>query len=441
MRSAQPSANVPLTLTDNDLHALERKTFRYFWSETNGHNGLLADNTLGDVPASIAGVGMALAVYPVGVERRFASRRAVLERALTTLRFFHDSKQGPEPDATGYRGFFYHFLDVRTGRRAWKSELSTIDTTMLLAGALTCAAYFDGASPGERELRRLARALYDRTDWPWALNGGDTVTHGWTPERGFERHRWEGYNEALMLYVLGLGSDTRPLPKRSYAAWTKTYVWKSLYGHEFLYGGPLFMHQLSHGWIDFRGIQDAFMRRQGIDYFENSRRATYVQQQYAIRNPRRFVGYGEYGWGITASNGPGPKTRRIRGITRRFLGYRARAVPYGPDDGTLAAWAVAASLPFAPEIVLPTLRHYLDTYPKMTNEHGLVCSSNPTYPASRRKQSGWLSTAHFALDQGPVILMIENYRSGLIWRLMRACAPMVRGLRRAGFAGGWLGRA
>jgi hypothetical protein len=441
MKSAHRSANIPPTLTDTDLHALERKTFRYFWSETNPANGLLADNTLGDVPASIAGVGMALAAYPVGVERRFASRRAALERALTTLRFFHDSKQNAEPDATGNRGFFCHFLDVRTGHRAWSSELSSIDTTILLMGALTCAAYFDGTAPAERELRRLAQALYDRTDWRWAQNGRATVSHGWTPERGFERHRWEGYNEALMLYVLGLGSDTHPLPKRSYAAWTKTYVWKNLYGHEFLFGGPLFMHQLSHVWIDFRDIQDDFMRDQGIDYFENSRRATYVQQQYAIRNPRRFVGYGEYGWGITASNGPGPKTRRIRGITRRFLGYRARAVPYGPDDGTLAAWAVAASLPFAPEIVLPTLRHYLDTYPGMTNEYGLVCSANPTYPASQRKRSGWLSKAHFALDQGPVILMIENYRSGLIWRLMRTCAPIVRGLRRAGFAGGWLGPA
>ena len=214
------------------------------------------------------------------------------------------------------------------------------------------------------------------------------VTHGWTPERGFQRHRWKGYNEALLLYVLGLGSETHPLPSTSYSAWTKTYVWKNLYGHEFLFGGPLFMHQLSHVWIDFRGIQDDFMRRQGIDYFENSRRATYVQQQYAIRNPRRFVGYDEYGWGITASNGPGPKTRRVRGITRRFLGYRARGVPYGPDDGTLAAWSVAASLPFAPEIVLPTLRHYLDTYPGMTNEYGLVCSSNPTLSGFQRQAIG-----------------------------------------------------
>ena len=441
MKSAQPSTHVPPTLTEKDLHALQRKTFRYFWSETHRHNGLIADNTLGDVPASIAGVGMALAAYPVGVERRFASRRTVLDRALTTLQFFHDSKQDPDPSATGYRGFYYHFLDVRTGLRAWKSELSTIDTAILLAGALTCAAYFDGSSASERQLRRLADALYNRIDWRWAQNDGHGVTHGWTPERGFQRYRWEGYNEALILYVLALGSHTHPLPRSSYAAWTKTYVWRKLYDHEFLFGGPLFMHQLSHVWIDFRGLQDEFMRGTGIDYFENSRRATYVQQQYAIRNPKRFTGYGEHGWGITASNGPGPKTLRIRGMTRKFLGYRARAVPYGPDDGTLAAWSVAASLPFAPEIVLPTLRHYQDTYPGITNEYGLVCSSNPTHPPSRRKRAGWLSSAHFALDQGPVILMIENYRSGLIWRLMRNCAPIVRGLRRAGFAGGWLGRA
>jgi len=441
MKNAQLSVGDPPTLTERDLHVLEHETFRYFWSETNPRNGLIADHTLGDVPASIAEVGMALAAYPVGVERRFVSRRAAADRALTTLRFFHQSKHGRDADATGYRGLYYHFLDVSTGRRAWRSELSTIDTAILLAGALTCAAYFVGSNPAERDIRALAKMLYERADWQWARNGGATVTHGWTPERGFQRHRWQGYNEALLLYVLGLGSETHPLQKSSYAAWTKTYVWKNLYGHEFLFGGPLFMHQLSHVWIDFRAIQDDFMRRQSIDYFENSRRPTYVQQQYAIRNPKRFVGYGEYGWGITASNGPEPKTLRIRGVTRRFLGYRARAVPYGPDDGTLAAWSVAASLPFAPEIVLPTLRHYLNTYPGMTNEYGLVCNSNPTYPVSHRKRSGWLSKAHFALDQGPVILMIENYRSGLIWRLMRNCAPIVRGLRRAGFAGGWLGRA
>ena len=248
-------------------------------------------------------------------------------------------------------------------------------------------------------------------------------------------HRWQGYNEALILYVLGLGSPTHPLPEKSYRAWTSTYRWKKLYGHEFLYGAPLFMHQLSHLWIDFRGIQDAFMRRQAIDYFENSRRATYVNQQYAIRNPKGFRDYGQHAWGITASNGPGPATRRVRGVTRRFLGYVARGVPYGPDDGTLAPWAVVASLPFAPEIVLPTLQHCSVTYPKMENEYGLVCSFNPTFPSRGSGGSGWISQDHFALDQGPVILMIENYASGLIWRLMRSCPYVVAGLRRAGFTG------
>ena len=157
-------------------------------------------------------------------------------------------------------------------------------------------------------------SLYRRVDWQWAQNGEATVSHGWKPETGFLRARWQGYNEALILYVLGLGSPTHPLPEKSYPAWTSTYRWRKLYGHEFLYGAPLFMHQLSHLWIDFRGIQDAFMRRQAIDYFENSRRATYVNQQYAIRNPKAFRDYGEHAWGITASNGPGPATRRVRGV-------------------------------------------------------------------------------------------------------------------------------
>jgi hypothetical protein len=420
------------------LPRLQRDTFRYFWRETNPENGLIADNTAApDMPASIAGVGFALASYPVAVERSFISRAKAVERTLATLRFFRHAPHGPRPDAAGHQGFFYHFLDVRTGRRAWRSELSTIDTAILIAGALTAAAYFDRPTKDEREVRSLADALYRRVNWRWAQNGGLTVSQGWKPESGFLKYRWQGYNEALILYVLGLGSPTHALSARSYHAWTSTYRWKKLYGYEFLYGGPLFMHQLSHVWIDFRGIQDAYMRTRSSDYFENSRRATYVQQQYAIRNPKGFQDYGEKVWGITASNGPGPVTRRVKGVTRRFRGYLARGVPYGPDDGTLAPWAVAASLPFAPEIVLPTLAHCERVYPHMENEYGLVCSFNPTCPAPGSKH-GWISSAHFALDQGPVILMIENYRSGLIWRLLRHNPYIAAGLRRAGFSGGWL---
>jgi len=426
----------PPSLSEKELAKLQQTTFGYFWKETNPANGLVPDNTRAGAHASIAPTGFALAAYPIGVERAFITRAEALERTLTTLRFFRHSPQGTAADATGYKGFYYHFLDMQTGRRAWKSELSTMDTAYLLAGALAAAAYFDRETEKEREIRALAAALYRRADWRWAQNGALRVAHGWKPERGFLKYRWEGYSEALLLYVLGLGSPTHPLPAESYTAWAKTYRWRKLYGHEFLYAGPLFIHQLSHLWIDFRGIQDEFMRARGIDYFENSRRATYVQQQYALRNPRKFKGYGEYIWGITASDGPGPATRRIGGVVRRFYDYRARSIPYGPDDGTLAPWAVVASLPFAPEIVLPTIKCFDETYPEMTSKYGFKCSYNPTFSDSSRK--GWISKGYYGLDQGPTVLMIENYRSGLLWRLMRRCPYLITGLRRAGFTNGWL---
>jgi hypothetical protein len=420
------------------LTDLQQAAFQYFVKEVNPDNGLVADSTRGGAPSSIAAVGLGLTAYVVGVERGFVTREEGVGRTLATLRFFQGSPQGRQPDATGYQGFYYHFLDMQSGLRFPRSELSTVDTALLLAGALAAAEYYDGEADGEREIRELARSLYERADWRWALNGGRAVAHGWTPERGFLRHRWHGYNEALLLYVLGLGSPTHPLPEESYPAWTSTYKWKKLYGYEFLYAGPLFIHQLSHIWVDFRGIQDEYMRSRGLDYFENSRRATHVQQRYAIRNPKGFEGYGECLWGITASEGPGPARRKVNGRERRFFGYRARSIPYGPDDGTLAPWAVTASLPFAPEIVLPTLRHIDSTYPEMTNSYGLKCSFNPTFPERRTGKAGWISHVYFGLDQGPVVSMIENHRSGLIWRLMRDCPYIVTGLRRAGFTGGWL---
>ena len=420
------------------LEGLQRDTLRYFLDETNPRNGLVPDNTRVGSPSSITAVGFALAAYAVGVERNVISRSEAVERTLTTLRFFWDSPQGDERDATGYMGFFYHFLDMETGRRAWESELSTIDTTFLLAGVLTAAAYFDREASDEREIRTLADALYRRVDWQWALNGGLTVTHGWRPERGFLNYRWEGYSEAILLYVLGLGSPTHPLPETSYAAWMRTYRWKKLYGHEFLYAGPLFIHQLSHVWIDFRGIQDDYMRDRGIDYFENSRRATVVQQQYAIRNPKGFKGYSDHCWGVTASDGPGPITRRIDGIERRFYGYRARSIPWGPDDGTIAPVAVAASLPFAPEIVMPTLQYFGELDPHVMGKYGLTCSFNDTFGSGSGETHGWHSERYFGLCQGPIVLMIENYQSGLLWRWMRRCPYVLTGLHRAGFENGWL---
>jgi hypothetical protein len=421
-----------------ELATLQRHTFGYFVHEVNPANGLVRDNTRYGSPSSIAAVGLALACYPVAAERGYLTREEAAARALTTLRFFAESAQGPGPDATGHRGFFYHFLDLRTGRRAHGCELSTMDTAILLAGALTAAAYFDRDVPLETQIRRFANSLYRAAEWDWVLDGGLAVRHGWTPEGGFLPYRWQGFSEAIVLYALGLGSPTHPLPEETYAAWTATYEWKKHFDIEYLFGGPLFMHQLSHLWIDFRGIRDLFMREKGIDYFENSRRATFVQQRYAERNPRGFQGYSREVWGITASDGPGPAVRRIGGRVRRFDDYRARGVPYGPDDGTLSPWAVIASLPFAPEIVLPTFANLLRKYPEIRTHYGFLCSLNPTFGADGRGRGDWVAKGYYGLDQGPVVLMIENFASGMIWSLMRRSRPLVDGLRKAGFTGGWL---
>ena len=432
--------NTSMPASDAELEKLQRETFGYFLHETNPANGLVVDKTAPGWPSSIAATGLALACYPVGVERGFMSRAAAVERTLATLRFFWNSPQGPEPDATGYKGFYYHFLDMNTGRRAWQCELSTVDSGFLLAGALTAGVYFNGADADENEIRTLADALYHRADWQWAQNEGATLTHGWKPESGFLEFCWEGYDEALLLYILALGSPTHPLPESTYATWTSTYQWDHTYGYDYLYAGSLFTHQLSHIWIDFRGIQDAYMRDKGIDYFENSRRATYVQQEYAIRNPRGFKDYGPCCWGITASDGPGPDTMKIDGIEREFFDYVERGVPYGPDDGTLAPWAVAASLPFAPEIVLAAIHHCIHQA-KMTrfNSYGFKASFNPSHPGTSGNPYGWwVSPWHFGINQGPIVLMIENYRTEFLWRLMQKCPYIVTGLRRAGFTNGWL---
>ncbi len=425
-------------MSEETLDKLQRDTFEYFLKESNRANGMVPDNTRQDSHASITAIGFALTAYTIGVERGFITRAEAIERTLTTLRFIRDSEQSEEADATGYKGFYYHFLYMDTGRRAWESELSTIDSTFLLAGALTAAAYFNGDALEEREIRTIAEKLYARVDWEWALNEGETVSMGWKPECGFLPYRWEGYNEALILYALALASPTHPIPAESYEAQTQTYCWKELYGHEFLYAGPLFIHQLSHMWIDFRGIQDEFMREKGIDYFENSRRATYVQQEYAIRNPLDYKGYGEHCWGITASDGPGATCLKIEGVERCFFDYTARGIPYGPDDGTIAPWAAVASLPFAPEIVLPALQHFSEVYPQVTSKYGFKCSFNPTFESENQNKPGWISKGYYGLDQGPIVMMIENHRTGFLWELMKKCPFIVEGLRKAGFTGGWL---
>ena len=418
------------------LDRFQRAAFEYFLQQTNVENGLVADRSRPGAPASIAVAGFALSCYPVGVERGWMNRTEAAARTLALLRFFSNSEQSESPDATGYKGFYYHFLDLKSGKRVWQSELSLVDSTFLLAGILTASCYFDQSHRNETEIRNLADALYRRMDWKWAQNGKSSVSEGWKPESGFLHYGWEGYDEAAILYVLGLASPAHPLSDDSFHTWTSTYQWENIYGHNFLYSGPLFTHEYSHAWIDFRGIQDRFMRHRSCDYFENTRRAICVQQEYARRNPYEFTGYSENFWGLTASDGPGNKIVRVNGRDRRFFGYAARGVPFGPDDGTISPSLAFTSLPFAPEISLAAIRHFCDRYPCITNGYKIPGAFNPTLTDANPE--GWISDGYLGLDQGMIVLMIENFRSELIWKLMQKCSYIRKGLRSAGFKHGWL---
>ena len=334
-----------------------------------------------------------------------------VERTLAALRFFARSEQSRHAEATGYKGFYYHFLDMRSGRRAGQSELSTVDTALLMAGVLTARGYFASNTPEEAEIRGCADAIFNRVDWLWCCNNGAKVQQAWKPASGFSRHRWEGYSEATILFFLGLGSPTHPLPAESFATWTEIHQWMTLYGQTLLYSGPLFTHQYSHAWIDFRGVQDKFMRERDCDYFENSRRATIVQREYALANPGGFKGYGENSWGFSAGEGPGKTVLMVDGVRRRFLAYAARGAPFGPEDGTIAGVSAVSSLPFAPELAIPVLRHLIANSLGVTPHGRLTSGFNPTFPGAG--SAGWASSGSFGLDQGILVLMIENYRSGL----------------------------
>ncbi len=418
------------------IDRLQRAAFEYFCTYTNASNGLVADTSRAGSPCSIGVVGFALSCYPVAVMRGWMRRAEAAERVLSTLRFFAASHQGPEADATGYMGFYYHFLDMQTGRRVWSCELSIIDSSLLMAGVLTAGAFFsEEATACEREIGRVADALYQRVDWNWARDEHNTVSQGWTPESGFFRYDWEGYSEATILYVLGLGSPTHPLARRNYEAWTATYQWEQIYGVDVLYAGPLFIHLFSHAWIDFRGIRDAFMARRNSDYYENTRRCVRIQREYARRNPLGFAGYEQDVWGLTACDGPIGTLMLPNGDQRRLFGYSARGVPLGPDDGTMAPWAALACLPFDSRGAVSGLTQVLTAYPHLIGSDARFPDSfNPTLNES----GGWVSKGCYGLDQGLLVMSIENFRSGLIWSLLRRSAPIRTGLKRAGFRDGWL---
>ena len=458
---AQPARDIasssPRPALDPFFDDLEQRTFQFFWDTANPENGLVPDKAPANSASSIAAVGFGLTAYPIGVERGYITRDQARQRVLTTLRFFRYAPQGEQAEGiTGYHGFFYHFLDMKTGQRTDRSELSTIDTALLLGGMLFCQSYFDGDDLQETEIRTLVDTIYRRVDWRWAATRPPAIALGWSPEQGFIPYDWVGYNEGMLIYLLALASPTHGLELDSWTAWTGTYDlnWGISYGQEFLNFPPLFGHQYSHVWIDFRDIQDAYMRGRGIDYFENSRRATIAQRNYAIDNPQMFKGYGKNVWGLTASDGPVDTFKVVLLRLRHFLGYSARGVGgiHIPDDGTIAPTAALASLPFAPEIVIPAAHEMFKRYgAQIYSKYGFIDAFNPSFDFDYTTMQlrsgkvvrgiGWVDSDYLGIDQGPILAMIENYRSEFVWRIMRKNAYLRRGLEHAGFSGGWLGPA
>jgi len=450
-----PPATPPGALPDpNDpfLVDLEQRSFEYFWRTTDAKTGLTPDRSPSPSFSSIAAIGFALTAYPIGASEGYVSRAQAAARTIETLKYLYNAPEGPgERGTVGYKGFFYHFLDIQSGRRFGDVELSTMDTSLLLAGVLFCQSYFDGASPQEEQIRAYADSIYRRVDWTWFAPNAPALALAWTPDSGYVPYDWRGYNEGMVMYVLALGSPTHPLAPEAWGEYTRTYRWEEYFGTEYLSFGPAFGHQYSQIWVDFRGIQDAYMRARGIDYFENSRRAVYAQHAYAMLNPMGWRGYGTDLWGLTACDGPRDTSYDVDGTWRVFRSYWARGAAYTrlADDGTVAPTALGGSLPFAPELVVTALKAMRDAYgDRVYSTYGFVDAFNPSYvgagPTSFghvEGQRGWFDTDYLGIDEGPIVSMIENYRTGLVWNTMKKNPYIVRGLRRAGFSGGWLDQA
>ena len=448
----QPLASLTPVPADALLDDLAHRTFNFFWETSNPVNGLAPDAWPARSACSIAALGFALTAYPIGVERGWVSRAAARDRVLVTLRFLRDAPQGPEPTGrAGYRGFFYHFLDMQTGLRADAGvELSSVDTALLLAGVLFCQSWFDSTDAGEAEIRALADELYARVDWRWMQTRPPSICHGWYPESGFIKYDWKGYNEAMLVYLLALGAPTQAVEPDAYAAWLSTYdrSWTTVHGQQHLHFPSLFAHQFTHCWIDLRGITDSFLGLRGMDYFENSRRATLAQREYASANPMGWNGYGADLWGISACQGPAEAVRPYAGESRQFRAYAGRgAGAHDYDDGTIAPYAVASSLPFAPEIVKPTLQAMHARFgQRIYAQYGFYDAFNLSFDYDDVKLSGgqripgwgWVDSNYLGIDQGPMLAMLGNHRNESVWRTMRRNAYVRRGLQRAGFTGGWL---
>jgi hypothetical protein len=384
---------------DQLLDDVEKATFQYFWEQANPKTGLIKDrcNVRGNdtgVVASIASTGFGLTALCIGANRGYIPRAAAQERVLTTLRCLW----GKLPN---HRGFFYHWANINTGERVWDAEVSSVDTAILLCGVITCREYF-----GAAEVQALADDIFDRVEWTWLSEDTSLLPHGWTPEIGFLPYRWDNYSELMMMYLLGLGSTNYPLHDDTWTAWKRL---KFEYDGSRYIGSfaPLFVHQYSQAWFDFRSRRDKY-----ADYFQNSVTATDVHRRFCLELSKTFPSYSDDLWGITASDSPN--------------GYVIWGGPpsVGPIDGTIVPSASAGSLPFLPQPVMRVLRTIKNTYPFAFTKYGFVNAFNPL--------TKWYDEDVIGIDTGITLLMAENQRTGFVWNTFMKSEEAQRGMARAG---------
>jgi predicted esterase len=429
------------------LDTLEHRTFKWFWDHAHPSNYQIPDREPHGQFSSIAATGFGLAAYIVGAERMYVSRKAAAERVRNTLNYLWSLPQGSslQGDA-GYRGFYYHFLDKQSVLRFSKTELSSIDTGLLMAGILACMTYFDRDE--EEDIRSLADRLFRRVEFPWMVNAHGRLSMGWYPEKGFISSDWNGYNEAMLLLIQAMGAPDHGVADDAWEKWTNTYDWRTFQDQEMLNFGPLFGHQYSHMFLDFRGIQDDYMKTRKSDYFENSRKASLAQIAYAIDNPKGFKPYHQFAWGLSACDGPADDLRK-EGVNEiykewalnRFMGYSARGVSaeYFVDDGTLTPTAVGGSIPFAPEACIATLAYFWEMLgDSLVDTYGFKDAFNLNLDFDGLRPKGWFASDKLGIDQGAILIMIANYKDGLIWDLAKRNPYWIKGLKRAGFTGGWI---
>jgi hypothetical protein len=375
------------------LEDLERRSFDYFWEQADPKTGLVADRARMDGSpldeshlnvASIAATGFGLTALCIADERKWIKSDQAKERVRNTLRFFANR-------AFHKNGWFYHWLDAKTGERRWQSEVSSIDTALLVAGVLTAGQYYRE----DAEVASLATTIYDRIDFRWMLNGHPLLlSHGWKPETGFLRPRWDTYSEDAILYLLAIGSNTHPISAQSwYALWRDRYRYEA-YTYFTTIGVPLFMHQYSHAWVDFRNRRE--VRGDRIDYFENSIAATLAHREFCIDLTGEFPGYGPNVWGITASDS-----------AKGYLAWGGP--PRDPAiDGTVVPSAPGGSLMFTPELTLAALKFMRNKFgDKVYGQYGFVDAFNPN--------TGWVDTDVIGINVGIILLAAENLRTGKVW--------------------------